>query len=100
MAFSFRAGNFAFRMDREVSHATFRVLRESLAHSQYTLWTLWRGVIHSTGGLREIYHREIDLARTPPPPRLCCLCALRGVACVPRGIKAVLGGDQAAQRPS
>ena len=34
---------------------------------------LWRGVIHSTGGLREIshseiYHREFDLARNPPLP--------------------------------
>ena len=44
----------------------------SFSHTSGTHCGLWRGVIHSTGGLRdishsEIYHREFDLVRDSPP---------------------------------
>ena len=69
MALQFRVGNFAVQIDREISHATFRVLHEFLAHQRYTLWTLAGGGYHTKSrGLREISHSEFDLARNPPPP--------------------------------
>ena len=50
MALYFRVGNFAFQIDHEISHAKFRVLREFLAHQQYTLWTVAGG---DTGEVRD-----------------------------------------------
>ena len=54
-------------MDREISHAKFRVLREFLAHQRYTLWTLAGGTTQKQRGPREIYHHEIWFGAKPPP---------------------------------
>ena len=73
VALSFLVGNFAFQIDREISHAKFSVLREFLAHQQYTLWTLAGGTTQNPGGSAKLPTAEFttakfDLARNPPPP--------------------------------
>ena len=45
----------------------------NFSHTTSTRCGLWRGVPHKSRGVREIsyseiYHREFDLARNPPPP--------------------------------
>ena len=64
--------NFAWGILRFKLTATFPTqssgFSTNFSHTHGTHCGLWRGVIHSTRGLREIYHREFDLAQIPPPP--------------------------------
>ena len=66
--------NFAFQIDREISHAKFRVLREFLAHQQYTLRTLAGGQTLTPGGSVQFPTVKFTTANltwheiTPPPP--------------------------------
>ena len=50
--------NFAFQIDREISHAKFRVLHEFLVHQQYTLWTLAGGTAQNPGARRNFPQRN------------------------------------------
>ena len=80
-------GNFAFQIDRKISHIKFRVLREFL----------WRGVSHKIQVLRKnshrgISHRKFHLARkfpTPPVPLVAATAAIHCIAtiCSPRHIQ-------------
>ena len=65
--------NFAFQIDRGISHVNSG-LSANFSHAGGTHCGLWRGVIHSTRGPREISHSEIDLAGNPP-----CTCLLLDV---------------------
>ena len=84
VALQVRVGNFAFQIHREISHANFGVLREFLAHQQYTLWTLAGGTTQNPGGSATFPtakftsanltrrgpprpHPPTGAARTPPP---------------------------------
>ena len=69
--------NFAWEISRFKLTAKFPTgdsgFSANFSHTSSTHWGLWQGVIHSTGGLREIshgeiYHREFELARKSPPP--------------------------------
>ena len=66
VALYFRVGNFAFQIDREISLAKFRVLREFLAHRQYTLWTVAGGHTQNPGGSAKFTTVNLTWRKIPP----------------------------------
>ena len=55
-------------MDREFSHAKFRVLRKFLAHQRYTMWTLAGGDPLNRGAPRNFPQRNLTRREIPPSP--------------------------------
>ena len=72
--------NFAWEISRFKLTAKFTLLREFLAHQQYTLWTLAGGTTQNPGGSAKFFAAKFITANLtwhepPPPPLSGCVTA-------------------------